>query len=361
MMTESFIFDLISRMAHYVIFVVNEFTWYEQKYVSTLHAKYALSRKTNELLVVHNLRSTTSIKEAGQLFINQISSLYKGVRHQASNSLRFTADLNKGPPVHHVALCNEWSRAGAKYNNANLQFIKNFLDTHFILGSESFSLAENLEREITQVVPNFVTLENEADTRSHEHLKAQIGITFQRDLTSGHADAFKLSLNVPTGYYIQMKKRNAVNSFGENIAFDVTFDPTCNCYDVTLADGVRRIIRLDCPGVRREDVEFSMVPNGVTITVEKPKAIDETAVQSASCIYQQHGTFHRTFHFDIEQGIFELREEECTLELGVLKVSLAKVSSARKVKLSSTGASFESGSHRRAGDSGSFMAGEVES
>jgi len=57
--TEGFLFELISRISDQLIFVVSYFTWLEQKYVSMFHNKDKIHGRHRELLVVHNLRTTT--------------------------------------------------------------------------------------------------------------------------------------------------------------------------------------------------------------------------------------------------------------------------------------------------------------
>merc|ERR1711904_732644 len=60
--TESLLFEMISRIAHNVVFVVNDCTWFEQKYISMLHQKYVLRKQSTALIVFHNLRTTSSIE-----------------------------------------------------------------------------------------------------------------------------------------------------------------------------------------------------------------------------------------------------------------------------------------------------------
>merc|ERR1719336_1301736 len=76
--TEIFLFELVSRIAHYVIFVVNDFTWTEQRHVVQLHQKYVQSKRENQLIVLHNLRTTRSVREAEELFRKQVASKYEG-------------------------------------------------------------------------------------------------------------------------------------------------------------------------------------------------------------------------------------------------------------------------------------------
>ena len=85
-----------------------------------LHQKYVQGHHNKELIVVHNLRMTSEVEEAQELFYRQIKSCYEGgVSH--INDLIFTADAGEGiPPVHHIALCKDGSEAGHAYNEETL-------------------------------------------------------------------------------------------------------------------------------------------------------------------------------------------------------------------------------------------------
>lgn len=53
-----------------------------------------------------------------------------------------------------------------------------------------------------------------------------------------------------------MKTQGVINPLGEIIAHDVTFEPNVNVYDRTAADGIERVIRIECPGVQQEDIDW---------------------------------------------------------------------------------------------------------
>ena len=76
-----------------------------------------------ELIVVQNLRNTLDVAEATKLFTRQVMQCYDGEpSHQGK--LIFTADLGEGvPPVHHVGLCYEFSKAGDEFNAKNREYL----------------------------------------------------------------------------------------------------------------------------------------------------------------------------------------------------------------------------------------------
>ena len=72
---------------------------------------------------MHNLRNTSDTAEATMLFMRQVMQCYDGeVSHLGG--LLFTADLGEGvPPVHHIGLCYEFSKAGNEFNAKNREHL----------------------------------------------------------------------------------------------------------------------------------------------------------------------------------------------------------------------------------------------
>ena len=89
--TEAFIFELVSQVSDHIIFVVNDFTSFEQKYVQMFEQKEQIrSKPARELIVMHNLCTTVDPTEAENLFMKQITSRYDGVESHLGN-LFYTA------------------------------------------------------------------------------------------------------------------------------------------------------------------------------------------------------------------------------------------------------------------------------
>lgn len=106
------------------------------------------------------------------------------------------------------------------------------------------------------------------------------------------------------------------------ISYDKTFSPEPMIYETRTPEYLLRTIQFECPGVRREGVQWGQGEEGITITIDKPKLIDEGSVIAVSCLRQQSGTYVKTFNFP--DGPFEIWEEHCSLEHGVLKIILRK-------------------------------------
>merc|ERR1739848_68497 len=122
--------------------------------------------------------------------------------------------------------------------------------------------------------------------------------------------------------HVVMKRQGLIDSLGNVISYNRSFDPTFDVYDSQ--DRTLRKIQIECPGVKEGDYEIYKLPNGVKIVMEK-KAIDETQMKEISHypIRQQQGTWEHDFNFHHEEGYFEVLENEVgkpdiALEHGVL-------------------------------------------
>ena len=343
--TESLMFEMISRIAHHMIFVVNDLTWFEQKYVAMLHQKYVQGGQQKELVVVHNLRNTTEVQEACKLFSRQVTRCYDGEQSHLGE-LIFTQDAGAGaPPLHHIGLCYEFSKAGDAFNEKNRQHLLQSLEHRNSLGSE-LVLADILKAELARLLPRFVNIEAKCPESSVCSPDQAIGVEFsdareptaEECLMAGYNCVGVLRMNLAQeGARVAMKTRGVISPLGEIIAHDVSFDPIVNVYDRTTTHGTSRIIRIECPGVTEEDVEWEELPNGVKISVDKKRPIDEHAVQPVQPVRQHHGVWEQEFSFDYSEGRFELSPEEATFENGVLTVVLKKAAQPRRGKFGQAG------------------------
>ena len=104
------------------------------------------------------------------------------------------------------------------------------------------------------------------------------------------------------GARMAMKTRGVISPLGEIIAHDVSFDPIVNVYDRVDERGATRLIRIECPGVTEDDLDWEELPNGVKISIDKKRPIDEAVVQPVQPIRQHHGVWERTFTLTIPRG-----------------------------------------------------------
>ncbi|CAE7382271.1 unnamed protein product [Symbiodinium natans] len=340
--TESLMFDMISRISHHMIFVVNDFTWLEQEYEAMLLRKYLSAHQNKELIVVHNLRMTSRVHEAQELFERQITQCYEGGSSHMGKLL-FTAELGDAHlPVHHIGLCQEYTQAGRKFNNTNCDYLMQQLEHRHTLGSKVI-LTKLLETEFTRLIPKFVLVETAPEVdKAVQELKVEYSDSESQLATRkpepGEGEYLVrgvMKLVLPRrDAQVTMKKQGVISPLGEIIAHDVSFEPNVNVFDQRVEDGTERHITIECPGVSEEDIEWEELSNGVKVTIQKSKAIDEAVVQPVQPIMQNHGTWFKNFVFDHGDGRFELRGgEDCILEQGVLTIKLHKSSQSRRGKV----------------------------
>ncbi|CAE7269626.1 unnamed protein product [Symbiodinium natans] len=156
--TETLVLEMISRVAHHMIFVVSDTTWFEQQKIAELHQKYVQRRQHRELIVVHNLSTTSQVEDARALFERQVTGCYDGILSHLGD-LIFTADAGEGtPPVHHIGLCQEFSAAGDKFNSKNREYLLQSLEHGSILGSH-LALGEAFSTELSKLMPKFASIE----------------------------------------------------------------------------------------------------------------------------------------------------------------------------------------------------------
>ena len=282
--SESLMFEMISRVAHHMVFVVNDLTWFEQKYVAMLHQKYIQCKQHKELIVVHNLRTTTDVQEAKQLFRRQVTQCYDGEPSHLGQ-LIFTADSGEGaPPVHHVGVCYEFSAAGDEFNARNRDYLLQSLEHGNKLGS-NIVLADLLCAELSRLLPKFVNVETtEPETSVSPGPMPLVKFVPQQTDADARSDAYatlgKICVHLPQEKArLSTKTRGVISPLGEIIAHDVSFDPIVNVFDRAINTGVKRFIRVECPGVVEDDVEWEELPNGVKISINKKPPIEEHSVQ----------------------------------------------------------------------------------
>lgn len=339
--TESLMFEMVSRISHRMVFVVNDLTWFEQKYVAMLHQKYVQCKQHKELIVVHNLRNTCDVAEASMLFRRQVMQCYDGEpSHQAK--LIFTADLGEGvPPVHHIGLCYEFSKAGDAFNATNREYLLQSLEHGNTLGT-NIVLTDLLCSELSRLLPKFVnieTIEPEASAASEQ----AVSVIFQGANDKASVPKVEGTRYASSGTFcmrlsndkarVTTKTRGVISPLGEIIAHDVSFDPIVHVFDKAIDTGVQRFIRIECPGIVEEEIEWQELPNGVKVTINKKPPIEEHAVQPVEPIRQHHGMWEREFFFDQTEGRFELCEDEAMLENCVLTMVLKKALQPRKGRL----------------------------
>jgi len=334
--TEVFLFELVSRIAHYIVFVVNDFTWPEQRHIVQLHQKYVQSKRENQLIVAHNLRTTRSVREAVELFWKQVASKYEGVERSELGGLIFTVE--EKPRIHHIGFAEARSTAGLRFNDKNKRHLLQLLDQIEGIGERQRSLSELLVDHYGALLPEFVFLESATGQRVDSSALQVVG---QLDLEGNAANVLEpdeerdptvyraigsMCLHLPEGHCAHMKTEGVFSEFCELVAQDITFKPhPPNVYEQRLKDKVVRLVEFECPGVHRKDIAFRRGNRGYTVIMSrsKDKALSNYGVAPK---FQAPRNPTGEFAFDLffDDGVWELDggREAVEHENGVLRIRL---------------------------------------
>ena len=327
--TETFIFELISQISDHVIFVVNDFTSFEQLKVQTFEKK-ELSRNVRaprELIVVHNLCDAHEVEDAEKLFRKQITSRYDGVESHLG-SLVYTARRN--PPVHHFAICHDESRAGAEFNQRNFKLLLEHLE-HVKKLPERVELAKDVKEKLDDFIPRFF-LKSPVDA-GVEYCPCKPETILEED------DGDQSKRYCAVGFFqskcdrLEVKRQGVISELGEVISHDKSFNPEPAIYDEKDAEYLYRTIVVECPGVIDQQVEWEDDGGRFILTITKSKLFDEgsvTIVEGFSS-RQQSGIWKKEFHF--QDGPFAIGRDSFHLADGVLRVRLKKSLLKRRGRL----------------------------
>lgn len=313
--TEAFIFEFVSQVSDHIIFVVNDFTSMEQKYVQRFEQKEQLgSKPARELIVMHNLCTTEDPTEAEHLFEKQITSRYDGVESHLAD-LMYTRRCT--PPVHHYAICKEQSKAGKRFNDSNIHQLVQHLE-QFKKLPEPIVLEELVCETLEKLILRFF-LKTEGQGRVFyvPDWDEQLCCLLEAKSYEG------LGWFSVTSEKFEVKTQGVISDLGEVISHDSSFNPEALIFDKRTPDYLVRTISFDCPGVKPEHVSWHQPDaGGITISMEKFKLVEEGSVTAVSALRQTSGSFNKTFNF--QDGPFEVAPEECSLDLGILSIVLKK-------------------------------------
>lgn len=84
---------------------------------------------------------------------------------------------------------------------------------------------------------------------------------------------------------------------------------------------IDQVIRVECPGVRHEDIEVKLIPNGCDVILHR------RPLPGLQEVWWKH-----RFHLSLSEGFFEFVEEHMQLEHGFLILVLRKVQQERTIR-----------------------------
>jgi hypothetical protein len=126
---ERFSYRVAGELADVVIFLVNDWTRYEQNQFNLIYSRSSWG----SAVVVHNLKKSERIQDAEKLFSQQISAYYQGAKYLGG--LRYQVSTDKSElekksllrRVRHLGFAKEGKEAGKKFNAKNQDYLETML------------------------------------------------------------------------------------------------------------------------------------------------------------------------------------------------------------------------------------------
>jgi HSP20 family molecular chaperone IbpA len=258
--------ELAFHLSDILIVVVHDITWPEQEFCQGFANRCSL-RPRKGLIVVHNMRHITDPVVAATRFNEQVSQVYQGVAVKninphagAGNVLEF---IHRDPVtddlvIHHFGLANQHSVAGQMYNAGAFRQIRAVIDFHDRVGSKR--VIKNVIRDQgTLLLPQFFYCDDE-------------GATARMKLEFGKAEAKQGCIGT---FYLHQPTKTPVHMRHSGLpAVLTTWDPamsmTVETSETSLQAEVLHL-RIEVPGVSRENVNVKDTEEGLLVTIDKDK------------------------------------------------------------------------------------------
>jgi len=154
--TEHFILELVFEVADYFLFVVNDFTSLDQRYLDKLSRSLQTSptKGFKEVIVIHNFKEVESQDILQHIWQNQVMAIYPEGSEQstlvaAKNPLTGKLEEKqvrwfKSPFTRHVALVNQDSMIGINKNPWTFSLLRYWLKAVLVPLNREFSVVENV-------------------------------------------------------------------------------------------------------------------------------------------------------------------------------------------------------------------------
>jgi GTPase SAR1 family protein len=162
---DTFLQELVYQLSDVFITVVNHISFKEQESLQQLKAKLEkiASKKAPYVIVIHNWKECTDLKDLELLFQKQIVSLHPKGKSEVTDNIWWFNNNNS----RHVAFGND-VKLGA-HNLAVIKLISFWIDSFKAHTERKFKFAESLENAVSVTLPDFVVAkESEKSEKSGE-------------------------------------------------------------------------------------------------------------------------------------------------------------------------------------------------
>ena len=189
--TESFLQNYITHYSDILIIVVGILTYSEQKILNRIKMKLNkgdLSKKPNNILcVIHNLMTYTTVPQV-EYYIKETLLKSATFKLEKKDPVNLNTDTNTGicffernnnAKIFHLIFANDYSEAGAYYNNNTLTFMEHLFDVNTDL--QGFDIIESVKERFKEVSKDI--FENLQGDIEFENCLDSIKLKYPKDLT----------------------------------------------------------------------------------------------------------------------------------------------------------------------------------
>jgi hypothetical protein len=311
--TEAMYAQLVVRLSDILVFLVNEYTWVEQRRVMDYHYEFLeKGRLGKRVAVVHNLKDVVDYSAAYNITLERISGSVAGSKvNHTKMKLAFIEEwliLGEGKEIRHFGLCKEGSKCGNDVNKDTFTNMENYLRQ--IVTQKNLDDPTDIYDRITstmcseEVLDRFVRLVEDGKSGGSQKRKTTkptrnngkslIDCKFVADATPYPMVKVMATEN---GNQIATKSDGEVNEHGELMIVKPgwTMKPIKETSWITTENGDKYLI-IEVPGVDKNNVNVQ-VSRGIdseiyTLQVTQIKSFDDDAVvpYEGRKIHSVHGT-----------------------------------------------------------------------
>lgn len=311
--TEHFILELVFDVADYFLFVVNDFTSLDQRYLDKLSRSLQSSpNKTfREVIVIHNFKEVESTEILEHLWQTQVQQIYTEGSEQftlvaAKNPLTDKLEEKKvkwfkSPFTRHVCIVNHDSILGLSQNPWTFSLLRYWLKAVLVPLNREFSVVDN--------VINF----------SNKTLSQYFKVDVNLSLNDTDNILTKKITNQGNGEEKLRLPQISIDSSGFVMTRPDSFLPSVDI----IRTNKDYIISMDVPGMFKEDIQLSR--NNVVTIVKgvRKKNLDESTFDSKEFDTNERKFGEFTLNFKIPDE-YHRKWHEYTVENGVLTLKYEK-------------------------------------
>jgi hypothetical protein len=234
--TETMYAALVVQLSDILVFLNNEYTWFEQRRVQDYHYDF-MSKSNNKgktVVVVHNLKDVDTYEKAKFIMLGRLKNAVAGGVPQLESGTKLSFNENYEDKmgrktIRHFGLCKEQSDCGREVNPNSFDNMGNFFEQLVVHAhTRTESIYEKIANTLTlqEVLHKFVRLvKHDGLTRS---ARSRTTMPTEADKQSDiicefDIKASKIKITPPDKYSLAARSAGQLNDFGELVIEDLKF------------------------------------------------------------------------------------------------------------------------------------------